>query len=129
EEYYQHLQEFGEVNNIPTPAFYYPMKNDEELLIELGKGKTIHIRLIYVSDADESGMRTVSFELNGYNRSIKIKDNSVKSLKPQHAKVKDTSKEVGAPLQGKLSVVLVKEGDTVAAGTALFVIEAMKMES
>ncbi len=129
DEYYNHLNEFGEVGNIPTPAFFYPMKNNEELLIELGKGKTIHVRLIYVSDADESGMRTVSFELNGYNRTIKVKDKSVASVKPQHKKVSDSSKETGAPLQGKLSVVLVKEGDEVKAGSALFVIEAMKMES
>lgn len=129
DEYYTHHNEFGEVSNIPTPAFFYPMKNNEELLIELGKGKTIHIRLIYVSDADETGMRTVSFELNGYNRTIRVKDNSVKSLKPQHQKVGNADKETGAPLQGKLSVVLVKEGDEVTSGTPLFVIEAMKMES
>jgi pyruvate carboxylase len=129
DEYYTHLNEFGEVGNIPTPAFFYPMKNNEELLIELGKGKTIHVRLIYVSDADDSGMRTVSFELNGYNRTIKVKDNSVASIKPQHKKVTDSARETGAPLQGKLSVVLVKEGDEVKSGNALFVIEAMKMES
>ena len=129
DEYYNYQNEFGEVSNIPTPAFFYPLKNNEELLIELGKGKTIHVRLIYVSDADDTGMRTVSFELNGYNRTIRVKDNSVKSLKPQHKKVSDVAKETGAPLQGKLSVVLVKEGDDVNAGTPLFVIEAMKMES
>jgi pyruvate carboxylase len=129
DEYFNYQNEYGEVSNIPTPSFFYPLKNDEELLIELGKGKTIHVRLIYVSDADDTGMRTVSFELNGYNRTIRVKDNSVKSLKPQHKKVTDTEKETGAPLQGKLSVVLVKEGDEVAAGTPLFVIEAMKMES
>jgi pyruvate carboxylase len=129
DEYYNYQNEFGEVSNIPTPAFFYPLKNNEELLIELGKGKTIHVRLIYVSDADDSGMRTVSFELNGYNRTIRVKDNAVKSLKPQHHKVSDPAKETGAPLQGKLSVVLVKEGEELQAGTPLFVIEAMKMES
>jgi pyruvate carboxylase len=129
EDYYMRQQEFGEVGNIPTPAFFYPLKNDEELLIELGKGKTIHIRLIYVSEADETGMRTVAFELNGYNRNIRVKDKSVTSLKPQHTKVKDPETEMGAPLQGKLSIVLVEEGAEVAAGAALFVIEAMKMES
>ncbi len=130
EEYYDYQHVYGEVSNIPTPYFFYPLKNNEELLIELGKGKTIHVRLIYVSDADDAGMRTVSFELNGYNRTIKVKDNSVQSLKPQHKKVSSGNQnEIGAPLQGKLSVVLVKEGDVVKAGTALFVIEAMKMES
>ena len=37
--------------------------------------------------------------------------------------------EIGVPLQGKLSEVLVKVGDVVQKNTPLFVIEAMKMES
>lgn len=129
DEYYKHQQQYGEVDNMPTPAFYYPLKNKEELLIELGKGKTIHIRLNYVSEADENGMRTVSFELNGYNRTIEIKDHSVRSIKPIHKKADEVANGLGAPLQGKLSSVLVKAGDVVKEGTALFVIEAMKMES
>lgn len=129
EEYFEHLQKFGEVSNMPTPAFFYPLKNEEELLIELGTGKTIHIKLVYVSEVDEEGMRTVTFELNGYSRTVSIRDNSVTSLKPQHKKVTNKEKEIGAPLQGKLSAVLVKEGDEVQAGTTLFLIEAMKMES
>jgi len=129
EEYYEYQNDYGEVSTIPTPYFFYPLKNNEELLVELGKGKTIHVKLIYVSDADETGMRTVSFELNGYSRTIKVKDNAVKSVKPQHRKVSDTMREIGAPLQGKLSIVLVKEGDKVEPGMPLFVIEAMKMES
>ena len=34
-----------------------------------------------------------------------------------------------SPLQGSLSTILVKEGDTVEKNQGLFVIEAMKMES
>ncbi|MBX9449007.1 MAG: biotin/lipoyl-binding protein [Taibaiella sp.] len=37
--------------------------------------------------------------------------------------------QVGAPLQGKLSAILAREGDRVQAGDPLFVVEAMKMES
>jgi pyruvate carboxylase len=37
--------------------------------------------------------------------------------------------DVGAPLQGSLAKILVKEGDVVQANTPLFIIEAMKMES
>ncbi|MFT6685069.1 MAG: pyruvate carboxylase, partial [Bacteroidia bacterium] len=37
--------------------------------------------------------------------------------------------EIGAPLQGKLTQVLVKVGDKVKKNTPLFLIEAMKMES
>jgi pyruvate carboxylase len=129
DEYYHHQNEFGEVSSIPTPAFFFPLKNGEEIFIELGKGKTIHVSLSYVSDPDELGVRTVSFELNGYNRTLRIKDNSVTSLKPVHKKVSNPETETGAPLQGKLSAVLVKENESIKAGTSLFIIEAMKMES
>lgn len=129
EEYYSHREDFGDIGNIPTPAFFYPLKNNEELLIELGKGKTIHIRLIFVSEADDTGMRTVTFELNGYNRTVKIKDKSIMSLKPAHQKAVQKDKEIGSPLPGKLSIILVHEGDEIESGTPLFVVEAMKMET
>ena len=37
--------------------------------------------------------------------------------------------EIGSPLQGRLSNILVKRGEEVEEGTPLFVIEAMKMET
>lgn len=129
DEYYKHRKEYGDVTEIPTTAFFYPLQKRNEILVGLRKGKEILIRLVYVSDADEEGMRTVVFQLNGGNRSVKVKDNSAVSTKAVHQKVTNASKEVGAPLQGSLSTILVKEGDEVASGAPLFVIEAMKMES
>jgi pyruvate carboxylase len=37
--------------------------------------------------------------------------------------------QIGAPLQGLLSKIFVKEGDSVKRNTPLFTIEAMKMET
>ena len=42
---------------------------------------------------------------------------------------KADGKQVGAPLQGKLSQILIKSGDEVKRNQPLFVIEAMKMET
>jgi len=129
EEYYEFKKEYGDVSDIPTPAFFYPLKNEEEVLIQLGKGKTIHVKLIFVSEPNEEGRRTVNFELNGYSRTITIKDNSIASSKVAHAKVEQGNKQIGAPLQGKLSSILVKEGDVIKTAQPLFIIEAMKMET
>ena len=41
----------------------------------------------------------------------------------------DNPNEIGAPLQGKISKVLVKVGDAVEENAPLFIIEAMKMET
>ena len=81
-----------------------------------------------MSQVDENGYKQVFFKLNGQTRSIFIKDRSFTSVKPTHKKV-SAPNEIGAPLQGKLSKILVKTGDTVQKNSPLFVIEAMKMES
>jgi pyruvate carboxylase len=128
EDFYKHQQKFGEVGYIPTLAFFYGMKNGEEILVEISEGKTIIIKLLYISEPNEEGLRTVSFELNGQTRRIKIKDNSAKVDKVTNQKI-SSDNEIGAPLQGKLASVKVKAGDEVTENTALFVIEAMKMES
>ena len=129
DEYFNHKNTYGDVSQIPTPAFFYPMKKGQEIRIELRKGKVIHVKLIYVSKADEDGNRTITFELNGGQRTIRIKDKNVKSTKAVHEKVTDPNNQVGAPLQGSLSQILVKAGDVVEAGAPLFFVEAMKMES
>ena len=73
-------------------------------------------------------MSTVTFDLNGQLRRIVIRDLSVTPTAVAHRKaVEDT--EIGAPLQGKLSAVLVQAGDKVKKDQPLFVIEAMKMET
>ncbi|MBC8109505.1 MAG: pyruvate carboxylase, partial [Verrucomicrobia bacterium] len=86
------------------------------------------IRLLFVQEADDQAMRKVSFELNGQTRIVEVADKSVKILRPQNRKV-SADHEIGSPLQGKLSNILVKAGDVVKENTPLFVIEAMKMET
>ncbi|MGM0581290.1 MAG: pyruvate carboxylase [Bacteroidota bacterium] len=128
EDFYNHQQKFGEVGYIPTLAFFYGMKNGEEILVEISEGKTIIIKLLYISEPNEEGLRTVSFELNGQTRRVQIKDNAAKVDKVTNKKI-SSENEIGAPLQGKLASIKVKSGDEVTENTALFVIEAMKMES
>ncbi|HEU4551965.1 MAG TPA: pyruvate carboxylase [Chitinophaga sp.] len=129
DEYYQHAAIYGNVEAIPTPAFFYGLKLGEEILVTLSKGKTIIVKLLYVQPADESGMRTVVFELNGYTRRVQVRDHNVASVVPVNRKAANPELEIGAPLQGKLSKLLVRAGDTVGSNTPLFIIEAMKMET
>ena len=128
DDYYKHFQEYGYVDVIPTKAFFFGMEAGEEILVSIGEGKTVMVKMLYILQPDESGMRTVGFELNGQVRRIQVKDNAVQAAKPINRKAqKDT--EIGAPLQGKLSNILVKPGDKVEENTPLFIIEAMKMET
>jgi pyruvate carboxylase len=129
ESFYEVQEKYENLEAIPTPAFFYGMNPGEEILVTLGQGKTIFIKLLYILPPDENGMREVAYELNGYSREIEVRDNSVASLIPKHKKVTDPATQVGAPLQGKLSNINVQPGDQVKAGAPLFIIEAMKMET
>ncbi|WP_116125188.1 pyruvate carboxylase [Lewinella sp. IMCC34183] len=127
-EYKDFQAAYGQVANLPTPAFFYGLKPNEEILVRLSAGKRIAVKYLNMTNADELGNRLVFFSLNGQTRSITVRDRSLKSKVAVHTKAGGKN-EVGSPLQGNLSRILVKVGDTVRAGDPLFVIEAMKMES
>jgi pyruvate carboxylase len=126
--YYEHQKEFGDVHYLPTHTFFYGLKQGEEILVKLQRGKTIVIRYIYRSHTDENGYCRVTFELNGQARSVQIRDETVVPKTAANRKAEGRN-EVGSPLMGRLSSVLVEAGDVVEKDTPIFVIEAMKMET
>jgi pyruvate carboxylase len=128
EAFHENRVKFGDVSIIPSHAFWYGLHQEEEILMQIDEGKTILVRYLYSSAPDEEGMRTVSFDLNGQTRKIKVRDRSTKVTKAINQKVSKAG-DIGAPLQGRISRILVKKGDEVEKNTPLFVIEAMKMES
>lgn len=125
---YEHWQNYGEVWRLPTPAFFYGLKNNEEIFVELGDGKAIIIKKLYKSAPDDKGICKVYFELNGQTRVVEQRDYSFKSDKVAHTKVSQDG-HIGAPFMGKIAEMKVKEGDSVKENSPLFVIEAMKMET
>ncbi|MEL7002346.1 MAG: pyruvate carboxylase, partial [Bacteroidota bacterium] len=128
EDFYEHWQKYGEVWRLPTLAFLYGLKNDEEIFAQIGEGKAIIIKKLYTSQPNEDGICSVYFELNGQTRVLEVRDNNFKSTKATHAKAEGDG-QVGAPLQGRLAEIKVAVGDEVDDSTPLFVIEAMKMET
>jgi pyruvate carboxylase len=122
--------EFGDVMRIPTLNFFYGMELHEETIVEIGEGKKVIIELLSIGTVNEEGVRTVFFKVNGQTRNIDIKDKSVKIEKIENIKIEPgNNKQIGVPLQGLLSKILVKKGQKVKKNEPLFVIEAMKMET
>jgi pyruvate carboxylase len=127
---YNHHKEYGNVITIPTKNFFYGLQPGEEIIVEMDKGKTLLIELLSIGEANEDGEVEVFFKVNGQTRAVKVQDKTVKVEKVAHAKIdKSNPKEVGAPLQGSLSKILVKEGQKVNKNEPMFIIEAMKMET
>ena len=129
EAYNKHVQ-YGNVTNIPTKNFFYGMEVGEEIMVELDRGKNVLISLMLKGEPDEAGNVSMFFKVNGQLRNMLVKDKSVKVDKVENVKADSADpKQIGAPLQGMLSGVLVKKGQLIKKNQPLFVIEAMKMET
>ncbi|NRA48885.1 MAG: pyruvate carboxylase, partial [Phaeodactylibacter sp.] len=127
-DYREHYENYALVRALPTPAFFFGLKPNEEIIVTLDAGKSLLIKYINMSEPDAQGVRLVFFQLNGQTRSVPVRDQKVQSKVVINRKV-EHEKHIGAPLQGNISKILVTEGQEVAANTPLFTIEAMKMES
>ena len=73
-DYARHRRNFGRVDILSTPVFFYGMTPDQEIAVEIDAGKTLVIRLMAVGEADERGEREVFFELNGQPRVVTMPD-------------------------------------------------------
>ena len=126
----KHLAQFSKTSVIPTPAFFYGLKANEEISVEIEPGKTLVVKLIQVSPPQPDGTRIVYYELNGIPRDVTIVDHSLTETVKRNPKADpDNAKHVGAPMPGKVSDVAVKKGQLVKANERLLSIEAMKMET
>ena len=59
---------YGDLEALPTPQFFFGMKNGEEITVSIEDGKTLIIKFMTTSEAHPDGSRTVFFELNGQPR-------------------------------------------------------------
>ena len=121
---------YGNVGVLPTPVFFFGLKPDEEVTVDIEPGKTLIIRLLAIGDVDAEGMRRLFFELNGQPRTVAVADASASATAKSNPKAEEgNSLHVAAPMPGLLVSVSVKPGQTVVKGDALVAIEAMKMET
>jgi pyruvate carboxylase len=122
--------QYGELEVLPTPEFFFGLEERHEVSVDLEPGKTLIIRLLTVGEPKADGMRTVFYELNGQPREVEIKDKSIKEVESPHRKA-DPAKpgDIGAPIPGSVTIIHVHEGQEVKKGDRLLVMEAMKMQT
>ncbi|MGZ0656631.1 pyruvate carboxylase [Coraliomargarita sp. W4R72] len=126
----KYLNEFGHARVLPTPAFFYGLKPGEEISVEIEEGKILIVKLIYVSEPDKEGLRTLTFELNGRARECVIQDHSIKSETKRRTKADSADKmQVGAPIPAMVTAVTATVGHKVKKGEKLVILEAMKMQT
>lgn len=124
------VKKYGDVSVLDTPTFFFGMKKNEEVHVEIEEGKDLIITLINISDPDDSGVRTITFMFNGAEREIQVQDKSVDMKTVTRRKANpDKAGDIGATLSGSVVKVLVTKGQKVKKGEPLVVTEAMKMET
>ncbi|MBT8445858.1 MAG: pyruvate carboxylase subunit B, partial [Gammaproteobacteria bacterium] len=125
------LRRYGDLTVLPTTVFFYGMEPGDEITAEIENGKLLIVRYIATSEVhDESGERTVFFELNGQPRAVRVADAARQMDIVQREKVDpNNDRQVGAAMPGLVATLAVAPGDKVQRGDVLLTLEAMKMQT
>ncbi|MDD6159817.1 MAG: pyruvate carboxylase [Oscillospiraceae bacterium] len=130
EEFVKTRKEYGYITRLGSHVFFHGLAVGETNKVNIADGKTLVIKYLGLGEVDSEGMRTVSFELNGVRRDVKVPDEAAQKdiVKVPMADPEDKS-QVGASIPGAISKIQVKAGDRVELNQTLLTIEAMKMET
>ena len=147
EEYASAVKKFGQVTELPTPAFLEPLGLNESVSFALPGDKPLTAKLVAVAkDAATEDAYLVTLEADGAKETVTVKlrkkgatayvlRGSSAGASPAEAADKVVSAnpkipgEVGAPLPGKVVRFVVKAGETVKKGDRILVLNSMKMET
>ena len=130
DDYCEHLEYYNDVSRLESHVFFYGLKKGEETSISIGEGKEIIVKFVDMSEPDAKGIRSLTFEVNGVMREVRIQDKKLKVNDDNKPKAeKGNPFHVGSPIPGTVSKINVKEGDVIEKNAALMTVEAMKMET
>jgi pyruvate carboxylase len=128
-DYLDASERHGDVSLLPTSAFFYGLRENEALPVDLAPGVRVIFELEAIGEADESGMRNVMARVNGQLRPIDVRDRSIERAAAEIERADPSNPgHVAAPVIGAV-IIQVSAGGEVKAGEPVAVIEAMKMES
>jgi len=111
-------EQYGPTAALPTPVYFYGLAPEDEIQVEIEKGKTLVICCLAVGEPDEKGMVTVYFELNGQPRRAKVPDRAHGAAGSTARRKVEAGNElqIGAPMPGVISTIGVSAGQKVKAG-------------
>jgi pyruvate carboxylase len=129
-DYVAAYRKYSDLTVLPTTIFFYGMESGQEVQLQIESARSIVLRYMGMSEADQEGCQTVYFELNGQPRQVRVV-----TEKRENAKIGGSKSDagnvchVGCPMPGLIAQIDVEEGDEVSKGQSLFTIEAMKMQT
>ena len=129
-EFCKNREHYGYIMRLGSHVFFHGLSIGETNKVNIADGNTLVIKYLGPGEVDKDGMRTVSFELNGIRREVKVPDpEAQKNITKVPMADPENKGEVGASIPGAVAGINVKVGDTVEEGQTVITIEAMKMET
>ena len=130
DDYCDYQEYYNDVSQLESHIFFYGLSKGEETNINIGEGKDLLIKYVDASEANEEGMRSLTFEINGVMREVKIQDKNLEVNTNRILKAdKNNPCHLGSTIPGTVGKIFVKEGDKVNKNMVLMTVEAMKMET
>lgn len=130
EDYCEHFEMYNDVTRLESHVYFYGLRKGEETYLNIGEGKQLLIKFLEMSEPDQNGVRTLTFQINGMLRTVKIQDKNLEIKADRKLKAdKNNPQHLGSSIPGTVGKVLVKEGDPVTENMPLMTVEAMKMET
>ena len=129
-DYCRNREQYGYIMRLGSHVFFHGLTIGETNQVNVADGNTLVIKYLGPGEVDKDGMRTVSFELNGIRREVKVPDpEAQKHIVKVPMANPENKAEIGASIPGAVAQIYVKVGDMVEEGQTVITIEAMKMET
>ncbi|GAP34560.1 pyruvate carboxylase [Piscinibacter sakaiensis] len=129
-DFHAHQATHGDTSVLPTPTFFYGLRLQDEVAIEIDPGKTLLVSLQGIQDDEADGAAKLQFELNGQSRTVRVaRAGAARAQAARETAEPGNPCHVGAPMPGAIVTVPVRAGQRLEAGATLVSLEAMKMET
>jgi pyruvate carboxylase len=129
-DFIQNKKQYGPVDKLETSVFFAGLREGQRTDIELRQGRSVIMQLRNVTEPTPEGERYLFVDVNGQTQEVAVQDiNAAVQTSAQQKAEPTNPNHIGATMAGSVVSVLVKAGDTIKAGQALIVTEAMKMET
>jgi len=132
EDYLKSTKDEVNLRMMGSDIFFHGLEEGETCGVKIAEGKKLSIKLVDIR-ANDNGTKDLTFEVNGNNRVVTIKDKNAITAKNMDTEkvMADTGNqfEIGANIPGNVFKILVKAGEKVTAGQPIAILEAMKMET
>jgi pyruvate carboxylase len=130
DDYWARWAKYEDVSILDTPTYFYGLEIGQEAWVDLEPGKTLVLGLSAIGEPDESGQRTVYFEVNGHARQVSVRDRSLaRAVRERRRADAGDPRQIGASMPGTVIALPARVGQRVETGAPLVTLEAMKMET